>query len=129
MNFCCRFYYFYLDFFCFSFFFPGLFVLSAGPRTNRTKQCRNQRFHQNFASSLHFTFVALFMSQQHVKEISWFTFSITCIGFFVVGSWICSICRLEALRAGCQASRGVRLRRLRWPLLIWTPAPNNGFPL
>ncbi|WP_237742021.1 hypothetical protein, partial [Herbaspirillum rubrisubalbicans] len=52
------------------------------------------------------------MSQQHVKEISWFTFSITCIGFFVVGSWICSFCRLEALRAGCQASRGVRLRSL-----------------
>lgn len=114
--------------FFFLLFFPGLFVFSVGPRPNRNQAMQKPKVSPKIRF---FTYSALFRSQhctffrsqQRVKEFSWFTFSITCIGFFwsVLG-FVAFVGKLR-LRADRQAScRCYRLRRLRWPLHIWTPA-------
>ncbi len=84
-------------------FFRGFLFYQLGPGPTKPSDAETE----GFKISLHFTLV--------------FLFRITCIVFWVI-SWHFSIFhRLEA----CQASRGVGLRRLRWPLPIWTPAPNK----
>lgn len=118
MIFCCRFYYFY---FCiFYFFIRGFLFSQLGPEQTETKQCRNQRFHQKFA----FSYIQYYSGVSNMsKSFLGSLLALHALVFFwsVLG-FVAFVGKLR-LRADRRAScRCYRLRRLRWPLHIWTPA-------
>ncbi|WP_223145253.1 hypothetical protein, partial [Enterobacter hormaechei] len=115
----------FILFFCFYILFRGYLFYQLGPGPTEPSNAETKGFTKKNTSSLHFTFVAFFLSRLRVKEVSWFTFSFTCIGtiFFWLVLHFVDFVDLR-LYARCQSSQLLGIRY--WLLRIWTPTQNRG---